>query len=151
MSEMKHDNARDPIQIERMKDLRARGLCFFCDKNYLAVGATPLLHESQWWYVKKNDFPYAGTNEHLLIVSKAHVTILTGLSQAAWVDLQVMLRWVESSYKLPGFGLFVRQGNLHYTGGTIDHLHIHVISGGPKPPDATLEDNILVTLGHKAK
>lgn len=146
---MRTDNARQEEQLERMKRLTKDGKCFFCRKNYLAVGASPAIYESNYWYIKKNDFPYLGSVHHYLIAYKKHITKPTRLNKAAWLELIKTIRWLEKYTRVKGYSIFVRSGDMRYTGATIDHLHFHFIVGGPKKKNGEIKDNILVTLGHK--
>ncbi|HEY4528699.1 MAG TPA: hypothetical protein VJJ48_02640 [Candidatus Paceibacterota bacterium] len=130
MADMRQENARDPHQLERMKELEEKELCFFCDKNYLAVGASPALFETTWWFVKESDYPYEGTVRHILIASHAHITRIAELLPEAWMNLKKVLDLVEKSVDAPGSSIFVRQGDMDYTAATLDHLHFHFILGG---------------------
>lgn len=151
MAEMREDNARTPDQIKRMRQLKKRRECFFCNENYLNIGASPSIHTEEWWFVKKNDYPYSGSVHHYLIASQTHVTRVTDLTPEAWMKLQEVIEWLEKVLDVSGASIFVRSGDMRYTGATLDHLHFHFLVGGPKPEDGTLDDNILVTLGHKQK
>ena len=150
-NKMRYDNARQEEQLERMKQLAKDGRCFFCRKNYLAVKASPVIYESNHWYVKKNDFPYPGSAHHYLIVYKKHVTKPTRLNKTAWSELLKTIGWLEKYTGVSGYSVFVRSGDMLYTGATIDHLHFHFLVGGPKKKNGRIKDNILVTLGHKKK
>lgn len=146
---MRNDNARQKEQLERMKQLAKDGKCFFCKENYLAVKAAPPIYRSHHWYIKKNDFSYTGSTHHYLIVYKKHKTKPTHLNKAAWLEFLKTIRWLEKYTKVKGYSIFVRSGDMRYTGATIDHMHFHFIVGGPKKRDGKIKDNILVTLGHK--
>jgi diadenosine tetraphosphate (Ap4A) HIT family hydrolase len=150
-AKLRLDNARDPEQAERMRLLQKNGGCFFCDKNYLDIGASAALHENKDWYVKKNDYPYEGTRHHYLIVPKKHISRITDISPKTWLGLSKMVGWLETNFKIRGYSVFSRNGDMRYTGATLDHLHFHFLSGYPKQKNGRLEDNILVTLGHKPK
>ena len=68
-----------------------------------------------------------------------------------WAELGKVVAWLQTHLGVSGFSFFVRSGDMKYTGATLDHLHFHFLVGGPKPENCTLQDNILVTLGHKKK
>jgi diadenosine tetraphosphate (Ap4A) HIT family hydrolase len=150
-SKVRYDNARHPEQVKRMELLEKEVGCFFCADNYLKVGASPSIHNREHWYIKKSDYPYAGSVHHYLIASKRHVTDITKISAAAWKEFPSMLSWLKKRLKTKGEGIFVRSGDMRYTGATLDHIHFHFISGAPKKKNFDLSDNILVTLGHKKK
>lgn len=144
-------NAREKDQLKRMKQLQKDKKCFFCKENYLDVGASPVLHESTSWYIKKNDYPYTGSIHHYLIVPKKHIRKISDIHPASWPELLLLISWLEKKLKVKGYSMFVRAGDMQYTGGTIDHLHFHFLVGGKKPGTSKLTDNILITLGHKKK
>ncbi len=146
---MRNDNARQREQLERMKQLAEGGKCFFCRKNYLAVRASPAVQQFRYWYIKKNDFPYLGSTHHYLIVYKKHITKPTRLNKTAWTEFPKTISWLEKYTEVSGYSVFVRSGDMRYTGATIDHLHFHFLVGGPKKRNGQIKDNILVTLGHK--
>ena len=147
--EMRSDNARNPEQLKRMGKLRKDIGCFFCNENYLKVDASPAIKTLKHWYIKKNDYPYEGSAHHYLIASKKHVTKIVDITSSAWIELPKAIRWLEHNLKTKGESIFVRSGDMRYTGATLDHLHFHFLVGGQKKKNGKLEDNILVTLGHR--
>lgn len=151
MAEMKFDNARDPEQLRRMKQAEAEGKCYLCDifKARKSDKSGIFLHVGKNWFVKKNDFPYEGSVHHYLIVSREHVTKLSDINRSAGFEFLGVIEYLENILDVEGFSLFVRSGNMSYTGATLDHLHFHFMVGAPKPENAKIEDNILVTLGYK--
>jgi ATP adenylyltransferase len=152
MSEMKFDNARTPQQIERMRILKETGACFFCEGNYIMVGGSPSIYIGNHWFVKKNDYPYEGAVHHYLVVPKEHIKRLPDISPAAWMELWDIFGSLIKRFKTSGESIFVRSGDMNYTGATLDHLHFHFLVGISKPENATIQDNnITVTLGHKNK
>ncbi|OHA91541.1 MAG: hypothetical protein A2758_00275 [Candidatus Zambryskibacteria bacterium RIFCSPHIGHO2_01_FULL_49_18] len=149
-AKMRKDNARTPEQLARMRHLGKSIGCFFCNSNYLKVGASSAIRDGRHWYVKRNDYPYQGSVHHYLIASKKHIAKITNVSAPAWKELLETVRWIERKFKIRGESIFVRSGDMRYTGATLDHLHFHFLVGGLKKKTGTLEDNILVTLGHKS-
>src|SRR3989344_255088 len=150
-AKLRLDNSRTPEQTKRMKLLAKEIGCFFCKNNYLKVGASPAIYQSKYWYVKKNDYPYEGSVHHYLLASKRHTTKITAVSRAAWVELLKVIAWLEKHLKIKGASIFTRSGDMSYTGATLDHIHFHLLVGAKKRKGGVLEDNILVTLGHKRK
>lgn len=148
---MNMHNAREKQQLERMHQLKKERRCFFCDNNYDWVGASPALYTSPYWYIKKNDYPYKGSIHHYLIVPMLHVTTLSEITPRAWKDLHIALAWLEKKLKPKGYSVFVRSGNMYYTGATIDHLHFHFLSGGKGVGKVGLKGRILAPLGYKKK
>lgn len=125
-------NFRTPEQLAEMRRLEALDACLFCPEH---LGANqPVLHQTAHWAVTANEFPYAGTSLHLLLVPYAHVTDLVDLPAEAQADVFTALRWVRDRHGLTHYGLAVRCGDCAYTGATIRHVHAHVIVGDPAGP-----------------
>ena len=114
-----------------MRQLEADGVCLFCPERMAADPEQEILHRTGHWTVTPNKFPYAGTTLHLMLVPDEHVTDLLDLSGAAQQDFWTALRWVRDRYDLTYYGLGARNGECRHTGGTIAHVHVHVIVGDP--------------------
>ena len=134
-----------------MKHLEKEGLCFFCNENYLQVGASPAERVTSWGYVKKNDYPYEGAVHQYLIVPHQHITNLDHLPLETLANLWLEIERLNRRLEVPGGSIFLRFGDPRYTGGTFGHLHFQFIVGGPKPDDWKPEDSIPMTLGYKVK
>jgi dihydrofolate reductase/diadenosine tetraphosphate (Ap4A) HIT family hydrolase len=126
------ENSRGDAQSDDMRRLEAEGRCLFCP------GQEPLavLHKTPQWTIVPNRFPYRGTRLHLLLVPDEHVTDMADLSPAARDDFWTALGWVRDRYGLTYYGLAVRNGDPRFTGGTIRHLHLHVVVGDVENPEA---------------
>lgn len=122
-------NCRTEAQRAEMERLDAAGICLFCPDILRAHENQQVLWETAHWMVTPNEFPYAGTRLHLLLIPKEHVTDLLDLSSASRADFWEVLASVRSEYGLSNYGLGSRNGDSRYTGGTIRHLHVHVLVG----------------------
>jgi ATP adenylyltransferase len=126
------DNSRGEAQSEDMRRLEAEGRCLFCPgQEALAV-----VHKTPQWTIVPNRFPYRGTRLHLLLVPDEHVADMADLSPAAQADFWSALAWVRERYALTFYGLAIRNGDPAFTGGTIRHLHVHLVVGDVENPDA---------------
>lgn len=136
------ENSRGDAQSDDMRRLEAEGRCLFCP------GQEPLavLHKTPQWTIVPNRFPYRGTRLHLLLVPDEHVTDMADLSPAARDDFWSALAWVRDRYGLTYYGLAVRNGDPRFTGGTIRHLHLHVVVGDVENPEA---DSVRVKLSSR--
>jgi diadenosine tetraphosphate (Ap4A) HIT family hydrolase len=121
-------------QLEEMRRLEAAGVCLFCDPHLEADGWHRVLHRSAHWRVTPNRYPYRGTKHHLLLVPTDHVADLLDLPAAARDDFWTALGWIRATYELGFYGLAARCGDCRYTGGTVVHLHVHVIVGDVDAP-----------------
>lgn len=129
MSNYNIDAGRTPEQIEKMKKLAAAGLCAFCRDHFDELHESPIEHETDHWLVSKNDYPYEHTKLHLLIISKAHVKTISELSTPAKAEFLEVVTWIEKLFALNSFGVGMRVGDFRYNGGSVDHLHAHVLVG----------------------
>lgn len=127
-------NHRTPEQLDEMLRLEAAGICLFCPEHLDGPGRERVVHRSEHWTVTPNEFPYAGTKLHLLLVPRQHVDDLCDLSPDAQSDLFVALSWVREHYGITYYGLTARNGDLRYTGGSIYHLHVHLLVGDVDNP-----------------
>ena len=146
MSQDHIENARVPLQIERMRIAQEQGICCFCREHFENYHTAPVEIENNSFLVAKNDFPYDGATSHWLIVSKRHVTTPLELSIGEWGDFQAVLLKLSEIDPHPGAGLVMRYGEPSFTGATIAHLHAHVIYGVSGTPQ---DEKISVFLGYK--
>ncbi|MFJ6739050.1 HIT family protein [Streptomyces sp. NPDC091279] len=130
-------NCRTEDQRAEMERLDRAGVCLFCPDVIRAHDRQQILWETPHWIVTPNEFPYTGARLHLLLIPKDHVTDLVDLTAPARADFFDALASVREKYALDHYGLGVRNGDCRYTGGTIRHLHVHVLVGeGDEQPDA---------------
>jgi ATP adenylyltransferase len=130
-----HARARTDAQAKRMKDLEKRNVCAFCRENIETETTSPIEIETKNWVVKESDYPYERTKHHLLIISKTHAKSVTGLSKAAQDEFLPLIAKIEKFYKLPSYAVAMRAGDMHYNGGSVEHIHAHVITGDTEHPD----------------
>ena len=126
-------NARNPAQAAEMERLEAAGTCLFCPSPPIK----PVLHRTEHWRVVANDYPYAGTALHLMLVPDAHVADLLDLDPPVQADFWVALGWVRAHHDLRFYGLGARCGDCRFTGVTIEHVHVHVVVGDVEGPEDT--------------
>ena len=125
------ENHRTEDQLLRMRQLESRGVCLFCPEGLASHSGLAPVWRSESWTVAPNDFPYKGTSLHLLLIPDEHVTDLVDLSTEARAGLFEALAFARAEYDLQHYGLGVRNGRCEFTGGTIRHLHMHVLVGDP--------------------
>src|ERR1700722_9918614 len=120
-----------------MERLEVAEICIFCSEPSLQ----PVPVHAQYWTVSHNDFPYTGARLHLLIVPSRHVTDLLDLRDEELAEFWQIGRQLRDLYHLDYYGLGARCGDCRFTGGTIAHVHVHLIVG-----DADNEDHIPVRM-----
>lgn len=125
------DNYRTAEQLAEMRRLEAAGLCLFCPEGLSSRPDRPVLFRTQHWIALPNDFPYAGTRLHVLLVPGQHVGDVLDLDAAAQADFWAALGQVRERYGLTYYALGMRNGDCRYTAASIVHVHAHVMVGDP--------------------
>jgi diadenosine tetraphosphate (Ap4A) HIT family hydrolase len=141
-------NARVPAQAEQMRELERLGICPFCLEHFEEHHAAPIIAESRYWLVTHNDYPYGGSEAHILLVSRRHIENPVEMSASESSDLMTMFRWVVMHFDIAGGSFFLRFGDMERNGGSIAHLHAHVITGVEDGPDT---EPLKVKLAFKKK
>lgn len=130
---LKH--ARTPEQIALMQKIIDDGVCPFCKENFAKYHPKPILKETDYWFFTENMSPYKGTKHHFIFVYKpAHITKLSKVLPEALTDLFSLVNWAIVEYNIPGGSLFMRFGDTHYTGSSVEHLHAHLLMGDVDAP-----------------
>lgn len=145
---VKMEHFREQDQLEVMKKIQEEGHCPFCIENLSKYHTEPFLKEGKYWYLTHNRWPYDGTKVHLMTISKTHVEKLEDLPEGAGDEMFEMYKWAEKEFDLPGASLFMRFGDMDYTGSTVQHLHTQFISGGHREEGG---EKLKVKLAYKSK
>jgi ATP adenylyltransferase len=127
------DAARGAEQLARMRSLEADGVCIFCREHAGELQSEPVEHEGAHWYVTRNDFPYEGTSAHYLIVAREHVQRFEELPDAAGAELWQIRRELVERLGAPAYATVERSGDMHLNGGSVAHLHVHLVALEPDP------------------
>lgn len=126
--------ARQPEQLAKMKDLAKRDLCIFCYETVNSEADNPIELDETHWYVKKNDYPYKNTVHHWLVVPKVHVRSLSELPVDAQRDFVSVINRLATKHNLTSYAVGLRSGDMRYNGGSVEHLHAHVVVGDTDDP-----------------
>jgi ATP adenylyltransferase len=126
-------NARFSEQRSEMARLESQGVCLFCTDEPSLGG--PILHRTSHWLIRRNKFPYSGTRVHLLLIPDSHIEDMAELSVAQESDFWSAVRWARSTFDMTFYGMGVRCGDSAHTGGTIRHLHVHLLVGDVADPE----------------
>jgi diadenosine tetraphosphate (Ap4A) HIT family hydrolase len=125
--------ARGEEQLRRMEDLERDGVCIFCPEHFAAFNRGSVEIAGEHWYVTKNDFPYAGTREHYLIVSNLHVRSFDELPDEAGAELWALKRELKQRLAPLAVATVERSGDMRYNGGSVAHLHVHFVALDDNP------------------
>jgi ATP adenylyltransferase len=124
---------RGPEQRRHMEDLEAAGICVFCPEHFAAYHREPIEMEGSHWYVTKNDYPYEGTSAHYLVVPHDHVVSFDELPDEAGAELWALKRALKAKLEPLAVATVERSGDMRYNGGSVAHLHVHVVALEPVP------------------
>ncbi|MFA5132187.1 MAG: HIT domain-containing protein [Candidatus Paceibacterota bacterium] len=146
------NNAREENQRLRMQMSQENKVCIFCEKGLKEIHKLPILHQNKTFLVTDNAFPYSGTNHHVLIIPKKHISNVEEIDIDSWVDLKEMIDWVVEERKIPGASLFLRFGDSRFTCSSLSHLHFQIIVGNSSQEEQKENREVLsVPLGWKKK
>jgi len=129
------ENARTPEQQALMERIVADGVCPFCAEHFRTYHPKPILKETDYWFFTENMSPYAGTKHHFIFVYKpSHVSVPSELPPEALADLFALMAEAVQEYQIPGGSFVMRFGDHRYTGGSVEHLHTHLLQGDADAP-----------------
>ncbi|HSZ15391.1 MAG TPA: HIT domain-containing protein [Solirubrobacteraceae bacterium] len=127
------DAARSDEQRRYMEELEDAGVCVFCPEHVASHHREPVEHSGEHWYVTKNDYPYDGAAAHYLVVSNRHVTSFDELPDEAGAELWAIKRMLKAQLEPTALATVERSGNMLYNGGSVAHLHVHVVALEEQP------------------
>jgi diadenosine tetraphosphate (Ap4A) HIT family hydrolase len=116
-----------------MMRLERESTCIFCDERAGSEHAAEVIKTGDYWYVTTNDFPYEGTVAHYLIVARDHVNSFDQLPDAAGAELWSLRRLLKARVAAPAFATVERSGDMRLNGGSVEHLHVHMVALGEDP------------------
>lgn len=139
------ENARTKEQVELMQKIKEDGVCPFCREHFTKYHPKPILKETDSWFFTENMSPYEGTKYHFIFVyKKAHVRFPSEITPESRADLFDLMSWAIDEYEIKGGSFFMRFGDTHYNGSSVEHLHAHLIVGDV---DAPGHQSVKVKLG----
>jgi diadenosine tetraphosphate (Ap4A) HIT family hydrolase len=125
--------ARGSEQLSRMRELEAEGVCIFCPEHAGRYQREPVEQTGEHWYVTRNDFPYEGAAAHYLIVARRHVSTFAELPDEAGAELWRIRRELAERLGAVAFATIERSGDMRFNGGSVAHLHVHLVALDPDP------------------
>ena len=121
--------ARSEEYKETLLKIEKGEYCPFCWENLSKEHKKPILKQTEFWLVTENQFSYQRARVKLLLIFRYHTNSILDISKEAWSELLDIYREMYIKFNLQGSTIFNRQGNTRFTGGTVKHLHFHLISG----------------------
>ena len=131
-----------------MEQIEKFDLCPFCEEGLEIIHGMPLEEVTADFFVTQNAFPYEGTECHYLIVPKEHKMTVMDLTDIHWGQIGQLLKWIIQTTTIEAGGFFLRFGDMHRNGSSIEHIHFQVISGTKSDQDSERE-SLKVKLGYK--
>jgi diadenosine tetraphosphate (Ap4A) HIT family hydrolase len=145
-------NAREEGQRLRMRESEESKICIFCEQGLKEIHKLPILQQNKTFLVTDNAFPYPGTEHHVLLIPKKHISTIIDIDTESWIDLKQMIEWVIEDRKIQGASLFLRFGDSKYTCSSLSHLHFQLIVGNSHQEEQKENREVLlVPLGWKIK
>ncbi len=81
------------------------------------------------WKFTENSFNYQSAKHKILIIHRRHIQSFQELDKSDWLALQQLINYLISGFGIKGATIFFRFGDTAYTGGSVNHLHLHLVSG----------------------
>jgi diadenosine tetraphosphate (Ap4A) HIT family hydrolase len=134
MAQYHHQAARSKEQLEEMKRLAKQGICIFCPEN-IVQDTEKIELQTENWMLKKNRYPYENTKHHLVLIPKQHVKDISELSKTAQEEFLPFVARVAKKYRLKSYAVAMRSGDMRYNGGSIEHIHAHLVVGDTDDPN----------------
>jgi diadenosine tetraphosphate (Ap4A) HIT family hydrolase len=125
--------ARGDEQRRYMEGLESAGICVFCPQHVAEYQREPVEHRGEHWYVTRNGFPYEGTAAHFLIVARRHVVSFEELPDEAGAELWAIRRMLAGRLESLSLATVERSGDMRFNGGSVAHLHVHLVALEPEP------------------
>lgn len=130
------DNVRTEAQRKNMLDTIGKGLCPFCDGQGFNPAINKVIWQGKHWRLWHNPFPYDNTQTHLVFATHKHITDISELTPEIWKEWSEINQDIIKNMNIPGGGIVMRFGDLAYNGGSLQHLHSHIIVPNLKGPVA---------------
>lgn len=127
--------ARFDEQAGYMEQILNDGVCPFCPQWLSWYHEAKVEFETEHWIVTKNDNPYTGTLQDILLIPKLHAENFLQLSEEERMDFGLTLSKAMRWFKLEFGAVGMRFGDMSRTGGSVAHLHAHIKVGDVDNPD----------------
>lgn len=125
--------ARSEEQLAVLKEIEASGLCPFCEGELKKHHHKPILFYGKHWLATENQWPYAGTKFHFLVIHRSHVEALSELLPGEMDELGCALNYLTETNNIKFGTVNIRFGAIGKNGATVRHLHIHLIVADDHP------------------
>lgn len=124
--------ARYEDQRTVMERIHEQGICPFCPEHRTSGEVLEPLYCGKYWILVPNRWPYEFTTLHAMLIAERHLSFFDELKPEETAELGELLGWARRNYGFTAYSLGVRCGDPHLTGGTVDHLHVHLVVADPE-------------------
>ncbi len=128
-------HSRSDDQRAVMEDILAQGHCPFCPEQLPTYHKKPILKETSRWVLTESQWPYTNARVHLLAILKRHTENIDGITFEDFTELLEILTWTQATYHITGGAFCMRFGDTALSGGSVTHLHVHIISPDLSAPE----------------
>lgn len=139
------EHGRSERQREIMRKIAEDGVDPFDWDHLSTYHEQPVLQKGRYWLVTPNDNPYQGSALHLLLIYRDRIRSFAHMPPSGWLELLVMIQWIQTEYELRYGALVMRFGDLSLSGASVDHPHVHVVVGG----NSNHGEKLKVSIGYK--
>ena len=129
-------NARTEEQTKIMREILLSGKCPFCAENLSEFHKKEIIVKGSHWLLTDNQWPYKNTKFHFLLILKDHCEMPSELVNGARIEFWDMVAFIEKRFQIKSGGLCMRFGDPKDNGGTVRHLHTHLIVPDKSDPKA---------------
>jgi ATP adenylyltransferase len=113
--------------MEVYKRIADAGIDPFEREHFAANHPHPILFENENWFMTLSQFPYDNTSLHLLLIHRAFITDACQMTPQGWTDLGEVMKFAQEKFGFESGALIMRFGDTSQTGGSVTHLHAHII------------------------
>lgn len=129
-----------------ISEIADHGVCPFCPEHLAKYHKNPI-EEKRYWLVTDNMYPYKPTLNHRLIILKEHIEHVKDLSAEAWTELHLICKEESEKRKIEGGTFFLRFGSTKFTGGSVTHIHAHIVQSNPDDSAYDATKGLLTRIG----
>jgi len=122
---LKNASAGEYQQV--IAEIAKTGKCPFCKENF-KYHKKPIYQKKGKWFLTNNSWPYKNTKHHLIILGQEHKENFSELTIKDFEAIKYLVNWAIKKWKIKGGGVAMRFGDTDYTGASVSHLHLHIIS-----------------------
>lgn len=120
-------NARAGEYQKVIAQIETTGKCPFCKENF-KYHRKPIYKSRGKWFLTNNSWPYKDTKNHLIILGQEHKENFLELTDKDLSSIKFLVNFAIKKWKIKGGAIAMRFGDTNYTGASVSHIHLHIIS-----------------------